>query len=107
GQARVRVARRRVAEGLLELVDHQDARRHLLGRAQGLVEVLLRLTDVLVVEPPVSILRSGSSHSRAMARATSVFPAPCTPRRRIPLGAASPNPFPPAQRRACVWRARS
>ena len=38
GEAGVRVARRGVAERLLELADHQDAGGHLLGRAEDLLE---------------------------------------------------------------------
>ena len=51
GEAGVGVAAGVVREALLQLIDHQHARRHLLGHPQRLVEVLLRLADVLVVEP--------------------------------------------------------
>src|SRR5262245_31025247 len=49
GQAGVRVARGRIAEGFLELVDHEHTGRHVLGRPQGLLEVLLRFADEFVL----------------------------------------------------------
>ncbi len=78
-----------VREALLQLVDHQHAGRHRLGHPQRLVEILLRLADVLVVEarrlhleqrqPPLA--RDGAREQR--------LAGPWTPSSRIARSASN------------------
>ena len=75
-------------QALLDLVDPQHARRHLLGRAQRLAQVPLGLAVVLVVERAEVQAHQRHADTPATARAARLLPQPCTPSSSTPLGAS-------------------